>query len=147
MSTSQGPQRAIRHRRIRMRVRGTAARPRLSVFRSARHMTAQLIDDAAGRTLVSVSDTQLPHSAPPPGGASHFASEATRDKSRGRPKGAPRTSERTAGVARAFAVGQLLASKATERGITMVVFDRGGYAYHGQVKAVAEGARLGGVKF
>lgn len=105
-----------------MRVRGTAVRPRLSVFRSARHVTVQLIDDASGRTLVSVSDFQLP-------------------------KNTPRTGERTAGTARAFAVGELLAHQATERGITKIVFDRGGYAYHGQVRAVAEGARKGGVEF
>lgn len=112
----------IRHQRIRMRVRGTAARPRLSVFRSARHLTVQLIDDEAGRTLVSVRDTQLPVST-------------------------PRAPERTPSTARAFAVGQLLASQATEHGIRKVVFDRSGYAYHGRIKAVAEGARKGGMEF
>lgn len=122
MVISRLPQRAIRHQRIRRRVRGTAVRPRLSVFRSARHLTVQLIDDAAGRTLVSVSDT-------------HLADRT------------PRTPQRTPGVARGFAVGQLLARQATERGITKAVFDRGGYAYHGQVKAVAEGARQGGMEF
>lgn len=121
MEHARSSLRKIRHRRIRARVQGTADRPRLSVFRSARHIAVQLIDDQASRTLLSVSDGQLP-SAGPAGSA-----QATR------------------GVARAFAVGKLLAERARAQGIGRAVFDRSGYAYHGQVKAVAEGARAGGV--
>lgn len=110
-----------RHRRVRARVRGTAARPRLSVFRSNRHLVVQLIDDAAARTLAGVADTHLP---------------AHRDV----PKSL------TPGCARAYALGTLVATRAKEQGIEAAVFDRGGYRYHGQVRAVAEGARAGGLR-
>lgn len=115
-------QRQIRHRRLRARLRGTASRPRLSVFRSARHLVVQLIDDQASRTLLGLTDR-------------HLASLKTTDTPRAM----------TRGVARAFALGQLLSERAREKGITAVVFDRGGFAYHGQVRAVAEGARAGGL--
>lgn len=105
-----------RHRRVRARVVGTATRPRLSVFRSVQHIVVQLIDDAAGKTLVAASDRDVEV----------------------RPEG-------KVGVARE--VGKVLASRAKERGITTVVFDRGGYAYHGRVQAVADGAREGGLVF
>lgn len=123
--------RAVRRRRIRGRVRGTAIRPRLSVFRSARHVTVQLIDDTASATLLGVSDAHLP-------------------KERGTTRGAAESSDpgqRSRGVARAFALGKFIAEQASARGITAVVFDRGGYAYHGQVKAIADGARAGGLTF
>jgi large subunit ribosomal protein L18 len=109
-----------RHRRLRMRVRGTAERPRLAVFRSLNHIYAQLIDDAAGRTLVAV-DSRAPElrSQLPTGG----------------------------NVAAAKLVGALLAERARARGVTAVVFDRGGYQYHGRVKALAEAARAGGLTF
>jgi large subunit ribosomal protein L18 len=105
-----------RHVRVRKKVTGSAARPRLAVHRSARHIFAQLIDDGAGRTLASAStlDSSI--------------RDATGDKK-----------------ARAHQVGQLLASRAKEAGITAVVFDRGGYAYHGRVAALADGAREGGL--
>lgn len=114
-----GTLRGARRRRIRARVRGTATRPRLSVFRSARHLFVQLIDDAAGRTVLAVGDQHLP--------------EGTR------------TNEKGAG--KALALGKLLATRAQERGIRSVVFDRSGYAYAGRVKAIADGAREGGLKF
>lgn len=107
-----------RHRRIRAKIFGTAERPRLSVFRSHRHILAQLIDDEKQITLVAVSD--------------HHLNEAEKKQS-------PQE--------RAFLVGKLLAEKAKAQGIKSVVFDRGGYLYHGRVKKLAEGAREGGLSF
>jgi len=107
-----------RHVRVRKKVTGTAARPRLAVHRSARHIFAQLIDDGAGHTLASASTLEA------------SIRDATGDKK-----------------ARAHQVGQLLASRAKEAGITAAVFDRGGYAYHGRVKALADAARAGGLTF
>jgi len=114
LSKSQARQR--RHRRVRSTIRGTAQRPRLVVFRSLRHIQAQLIDDRAGRTLLVASDTTLPKTA-------------------------------GAKTARATAVGQQLAKLAATKNISSVVFDRGGYRFHGRVKALAEAARQGGLKF
>jgi len=105
-----------RHVRVRKKVTGTAVRPRLAVHRSARHIFAQLIDDGAGHTLASASTLDT------------SIRDATGDKK-----------------ARARQVGQLLASRAKEAGVTAVVFDRGGYAYHGRVAALADGAREGGL--
>lgn len=109
-----------RHLRIRKRIRGTPERPRLSVFRSLRHIYAQIIDDTTGHTLVSAStlDPEL------------------RDKVKGLRK-----------TEASRLVGQLVARRALERGIRKVVFDRGGYLYHGRVKALAEGAREEGLEF
>jgi large subunit ribosomal protein L18 len=105
-----------RHVRVRKKVTGSAARPRLAVNRSARHIFAQLIDDGAGHTLASASTLDA------------SIRDASGDKK-----------------ARAHQVGQLLASRAKEAGITAAVFDRGGYAYHGRVAALADGAREGGL--
>ncbi len=107
----------FRKRRVRAKAFGRADLPRFNVFRSLKHISVQLIDDEAGRTLVSASDKELKT-----------------------PKGLKR-------VEIAFKVGQLVAAKATEAGIKRIVFDRAGYKYHGRVKAVAEGARQGGLKF
>ena len=104
--------------RIRKKVQGTAARPRLTVFRSLKHTYAQLVDDDGGRTLLGVSDQAEGLEIEKPGK-----------------------------TGRSYAVGKLLAAKARAQGITRVVFDRGGYAYHGRVRAVAEGAREGGLEF
>ena len=104
-----------RHRRVRGKIRGTAERPRLAVYRSNRGIFAQLVDDDAGKTIVSASWTTL-------GAKSGKADQAT-------------------------AVGKALAAAATKAGIETVVFDRGGYLYHGRVKALADGAREGGLKF
>lgn len=109
-----------RRRRVRARVVGTAERPRMSVFRSLKHVSVQLVDDTASRTLLGVSDLHLP--------------KAVRGNLR-------------SGVERAKAVGALVADRAREHGITTVVFDRGRYAYAGQVRAVAEGARDAGLVF
>ena len=109
-----------RHRRVRAKVAGTAARPRLSVFRSLDHIYAQIIDDGKGETLVAASTRDV-----------ELESEL-KDKAK---------------TACAGLVGALVAKRALGRGIEQVVFDRGGYLYHGRVKALAEGARQGGLKF
>lgn len=108
-------------RHIRMRILGTAERPRLTVFRSLQHVYAQIIDDANGRTLVAVSDLDKAHRA------------SFQDV-----KGQKAVSKR---------VGELAARMALEKKITHVVFDRNGYLYHGVVKALADGAREAGLKF
>ncbi|MDP3771682.1 MAG: 50S ribosomal protein L18 [bacterium] len=113
-----------RRRRIRARVAHRADRPRLSVFRSARHISAQLIDDGAGRTIAAASDRD----AKPIAGAVSEAKESRK-------------------VSIARAIGKLIAERARAKGVTKVVFDRSGYAYHGQVRAVADGAREGGLEF
>lgn len=110
-----------RHRRVRAKISGSANRPRLNVFRSSAHIYAQVIDDVAGRTLAAASDLE------------QTAKERAGD-------GAPKT-------ARAKVVGELIAERAREAGIEAVLFDRGGFLYHGRVKAVADGAREGGLKF
>jgi large subunit ribosomal protein L18 len=112
--------RQIRHKRVRARLVGSATTPRLSVFRSLRSVTAQLIDDASGKTLVFVKSADLKDA---------------------------KVEGKTAKVGAAYAVGQALAEKAKAKGITTVVFDRGGYRFHGRVAAVAEGARAGGLQF
>jgi large subunit ribosomal protein L18 len=118
--TTKKEQRQRRHRRVRSRVSGTAERPRLSVFRSEQHLIVQVIDDVAGKTICATSDNDL---AP--------AVEAG--------DGAGRK------VQIAFAVGKKIAESAKAAGVKVVVFDRGGSAYPGRVKAVAEGARAGGL--
>jgi large subunit ribosomal protein L18 len=106
-----------RHRRVRGKVRGSAVRPRLLVFRSNRGVFAQLIDDDAGRTLAAASWLELPKS---------FKGDKTEQ---------------------AAEIGKRLAAAAKKAGVESVVFDRGGYLYHGRVKALAEGAREGGLSF
>lgn len=106
------------HRRIRTQIAGTGSRPRLSVFRSLKHIYAQLIDDEAGRTLAAASTIEK--AGPVRGGKN---------------------------VDAARAIGKLIAERAREKGVTRVVFDRGGYRYHGRVKALAEAAREAGLKF
>jgi len=129
-----------RHERVRERVIGTPQRPRLCVFRSLNHIYAQIIDDQVGRTLVAASDLeadfrlQLDNKKPakPKKGAS--ASEAAPPPEKAK--------KDAAGV-----VGGLLARRALDKGIKMVVFDRGGYRFHGRVKALAEAAREAGLQF
>ncbi len=108
------------HGRIRKKMAGTPARPRLAVFRSQSHIYAQIIDDDGGRTLAAASSL---------------------DKDL-RPQ-----HKRGSNVAAARAVGNLIAARAREKGIEAVVFDRGGFQYHGRVKALADAAREGGLKF
>jgi large subunit ribosomal protein L18 len=106
-----------RHRRVRKKVRGTAERPRLAVFRSNQHITAQLIDDRAGHTLASATTNE------------------------------PDLKAAGGNVDAAEKVGERLATRAKDAGVTTVVFDRGGFLYHGRVAALAEAARKGGLEF
>lgn len=107
--------RAKRHRRVRVHVAGTPERPRLAVFRSLNHLYAQLIDDAASRTLAAASTVDL--------------------KTKGN------------GMAEAAKVGKAIAEKAKAAGVSSVVFDRGGFLYHGRIKALADAAREAGLEF
>ncbi|MGS2665136.1 50S ribosomal protein L18 [Corynebacterium glucuronolyticum] len=118
VSTRRRAARAQRHFRIRKNLRGTAEVPRLVVHRSSRHVHVQIIDDLAGHTLAAASSIE----------ADVRATEG--DKK-----------------ARAVKVGQLIAERAKKAGITKVVFDRGGYKYHGRVAALADAAREGGLEF
>lgn len=118
--STSNEQRKRRHARVRKKVAGTSQRPRLSVFRSSKHICAQVVDDLAGTTLVS---------------ASSLSKELKEQLKNGANKNAARS------------VGKLIAQKAKEKGVLQVVFDRGGYLYHGRVKELAEGAREGGLKF
>ncbi len=112
---SNKARRARRVGRVRANVRGTAVRPRLAIFRSSKHMSAQVIDDVAQRTLVQASDREV--------------------------------DTKLKGVNRAEAVGKLVAERAKEKKVSVVVFDRRHYQYHGLVKALADGARAGGLEF
>jgi large subunit ribosomal protein L18 len=113
-SGARHTQRHLRHLRVRKKVSGTADRPRLVVFRSDKHIYAQLVDDDAGRTIATVSSLKV---------------------------GGSKKTEKAAEV------GKQVAVVAKDKGISRVVFDRGGYKYHGRVKAVADGAREGGLEF
>ena len=109
--------RRVVHRRIRRKLRGTSERPRLAVFRSIAHIYAQIIDDTNGKTVAAASSADKAH----------------------RSKGG--------NLAAAKAIGTAVAERAKEQGITKVVFDRGGYPYHGRVKALADAARTAGLEF
>jgi large subunit ribosomal protein L18 len=121
--------RVRRHVRVRRKIAGTAARPRLAVYRSNRHIYAQLVDDDAARTLIAASDRDVR------AGGAGKASGAGKAKGAGQGKTAP-----------AKAVGELLAERAKAAGIDRVVFDRGGRLFHGRVAALAEGAREKGLQ-
>jgi len=109
-----------RQKKVRKKIRGTAERPRLSVFRSTRHIYAQLVDDESGRTITGVSTLTA----------------AVRDKL-----------PASGNIEAAKRVGRAMAERAREKGVTRVVFDRNGFLYHGRVKALAEAAREGGLEF
>jgi large subunit ribosomal protein L18 len=179
-----------RHRRVRKRVQGTTERPRLSIFRSAEHIYAQIIDDEHGLTLVAASSlekagreaaeasgktagrgaasqqtqksakaAQAPKAEAPAGKGEKAGKGGKGEKAAPAPAAAeaPTEDEETPTglkgitnnhkVAVALSVGRLIAERAKERGITKVVFDRGGYIYHGRVAALAAGAREGGLDF
>jgi large subunit ribosomal protein L18 len=108
------------HQRLRQRMQGSAERPRLNVYRSLNHIYAQVIDDVSGKTLAAASTTQ------------------------GRSKGGKKTG---GNVASAKEVGKTIAERAKQKGIKKVVFDRGGYLYHGRIKALADAAREAGLEF
>ncbi len=120
MSEKKSIARRRRHNRVRKKLSGTAERPRLSVFRSLRHIYAQIIDDEIGHTLVSASTSD---------------SEMTEQI-----EGLNKTDQ-------AQLVGKVLAERALAKGVNQVVFDRSGYKYHGRIKALAEGSREAGLKF
>ncbi|MBD1382747.1 50S ribosomal protein L18 [Metabacillus arenae] len=115
---SKNETRKKRHARVRSKLTGTAERPRLNVFRSNKHIYAQLIDDANGVTLVSASTLDKDLSA-----------------------------DSSSSTGAAEKVGELVAKRAVEKGVENVVFDRGGYLYHGRIKALADAARAAGLKF
>lgn len=117
---SRSKVRVKKHKRLRNRFSGTAERPRLAVFRSNNHMYAQIIDDTVGNTLVAASTVE---------------------------KAVKAELEKTNNVDAAAHVGTVIAKRALEKGITEVVFDRGGFIYHGKVQALAEAAREAGLKF
>ena len=117
---SRSEVRVNKHRKLRNRFSGTAERPRLAVFRSTNHMYAQIIDDTVGNTLVSASTLQ---------------------------KDVKAELEKTNNVEAAAYLGTVIAKKAIEKGITSVVFDRGGFIYHGKIKALADAAREAGLNF
>lgn len=112
--------RVKKHRKLRNKISGTAERPRLAVYRSNNHIYAQVIDDVKGHTIVAASTVE----------------KAIKD-----------SLDKTDDVAAAAAVGTAVAKKAIEKGVETVVFDRGGYIYHGKVKALADAAREAGLKF
>ncbi len=116
---SKAERRIKRHKRVRQNVSGTPARPRLAVYKSLKHMHAQIIDDLAGKTLVSASTVETAAAV----------------------EGKPGNSKAAA------AVGKLIADRAKKAGITQVAFDRGGFKYHGRVKALGDAARAEGLKF
>lgn len=120
-----------RHKRIRTGMSGTAKSPRLCVFRSQNHIYAQLIDDVRGKTLISVNDVEIKVPM-----VSAKISENGKENA-----------IKTRKLLIAFEAGKLLAEKAIKEKIEKVIFDRGGYQYHGRVKALADGAREGGLKF
>ena len=119
---SRSLQRMRRHHRVRDKIRGTAQRPRLVVFRSLKNIEGQLVDADLGSTLIGLSTLSEELSG--------FSAESENPR-----------------VEHAHAAGKLLAERAKKQGINTAVFDRGGYKYHGRVKAFAEGAREGGLKF
>ncbi len=116
-----------RHKRVRAKVSGTKEVPRLCVFRSNRHIYAQIIDDEKGATIIAAQEKEIKK---PNSGAGRNSPPELRGK-----------------TALAYAVGKLVAEKALEKKIKKVVFDRAGYKYHGRVKALAQGARDAGLKF
>jgi len=109
--------RNIRHKRIRAKIIGTAKIPRFCIFRSNKHIYAQLIDDEKGKTIISTKDTEI------------------------------KLKVKTPKLKVAYEVGKLIAKKASEKKIEKVIFDRAGYKYHGRIKSLAEGAREAGLKF
>jgi large subunit ribosomal protein L18 len=121
LTTTKNKLRQVRHSRVRALVKGTAAKPRLSVFRGNKAMELQLIDDEAGKTLCAVKTVEI--------------------------KAKTAAEGRSTKASLGFLAGKLLAEKAMAKGIKAVVFDRGGYSYHGRVAAVADGAREGGLTF
>ncbi len=131
MKKNKREKRKRRHERVRAKIKGTAKVPRLCVFRSNKHIYSQLIDDEKGKTLVSASDLDI---------KTKTATAKTQKKAKAQ-------KDLTGKAAVAYQVGQVLVKKALDKKLEKVVFDRGGHKYHGRIKALAEGAREGGLKF
>lgn len=119
----------IRHKRVRAKIKGTAKVPRLCVFRSLNHIYAQVINDDEGKTIISADSREI--------------SKKTSSKNLSAQAGKKYPGK----LEKAYQVGKLIAKKSQEKKIEKIVFDRGGYKYHGRIKALAEGAREGGLKF
>lgn len=120
LSARIGLQRQNRRFRVRNRIRATTTRPRLTVFRSNKHIYVQIIDDSVGKTLVSASTAESQNGVEVKNGGNKAAAES---------------------------IGKLIATRAVEKGVTQVVFDRGPYRYHGRIAALADAARAGGLDF
>jgi large subunit ribosomal protein L18 len=145
--------RARRQARVRKKVKGTPGRPRLSVFRSARHVYAQIIDDATGRTLAAASTLEKGFAEEMAALEQDLAKKAeeaaaaAKGKKKGKDEAPAPKPEARRKVNQARVVGRLIAKKAITGGVSAVVFDRNGFLYHGRVRAVADGAREAGLAF
>jgi large subunit ribosomal protein L18 len=139
------------HSRIRQKVRGTQERPRLAVFRSLNHIYAQVIDDRKGHTLAAASSGEKKSdekkTSEKPASETAVSEKAAGEKKSGKPSSEKAKPASGGNVAGAKQVGKLIAERAKAQGVTKVVFDRGGYLYHGRVKALADAAREAGLEF
>ena len=151
------------HKRIRRKVRGTPERPRLAIFRSLSHIYAQLVDDTQGKTLVAAASSEkalhdaiaaapapveaAPATAPDAAAPQAPPAKGGKGEKKGAKKAAPPVKVSGGNVAGAKLIGKTIAERAKEKGIKQVVFDRGGYIYHGRVKALADAAREAGLEF
>jgi large subunit ribosomal protein L18 len=150
------------HKRIRRKVQGTPERPRLAIFRSLSHIYAQIVDDTKGQTIVAAASSEkalqgaeAPAPAPAPEAAAAEAPAPKAEKGGKGDKGEKKAPKKAAApvkasggnVAGARLIGKTIADRAKEKGIKQVVFDRGGYIYHGRVKALADAARAAGLEF
>lgn len=143
------------HERIRRKVRGTPERPRLAVFRSLSHIYAQIVDDTKGQTLVAATSSEKALHGAAAAPAPELAPEAPAPKGGKGEKGEKKAAKKAAppakasggNVAGAKLIGKTIAERAQQKGIKQVVFDRGGYIYHGRVKALADAARQAGLEF
>jgi len=148
------------HQRIRRKVRGTPERPRLAIFRSLSHIYAQIVDDTKGQTLVAAASSEeafrggaaVPAPAPEPAPEAPAAetkkgAKGGKGDQKAAKKAAPPAKASGGNVAGAKLIGKTIAERAKGKGIKQVVFDRGGYIYHGRVKALADAARAAGLEF
>jgi large subunit ribosomal protein L18 len=142
---SKNQKRGHIHDRIRKKMQGTAERPRLNVYRSLNHIYVQVIDDLHGQTLVSASSAEGMKAE----GKKPESKKAEGEKAEGQKAAAGEKKEKRTGgnVAAAKALGKIIAERAKAKGVSKVVFDRGGYIYHGRVKALADAAREAGLQF
>ncbi|HLN04109.1 MAG TPA: 50S ribosomal protein L18 [Bryobacteraceae bacterium] len=150
------------HKRIRRKVRGTPERPRLAIFRSLSHIYAQIVDDTKGQTIVAAASSEKalrgaataaapapePEPAPEtPAPKAEKGAKGDKGEKKAAKKAAPPVKASGGNVAGAKLIGKTIAERAKEKGIKQVVFDRGGYIYHGRVKALADAARAAGLEF